>query len=75
MHHGSLLQKCCSLRGKAPGNGCASSPIFTKWFGLGKTTARLASDCRLLGCWWHGLPLSNIVLSVVLLVLSVVLYI
>lgn len=32
---------------------------FTKWFGLSRTAARLASDGRLLGCQWHALPLSN----------------
>lgn len=55
-----MLQKCYWLRGKALGNGCASSPIFTyKWFGLGKTAARTASDHRLLGRQWHAWPLSN----------------
>ena len=54
-----MLQKCYMLREKALGNECASSPIFTKWFGLGKKTTRPASDCRLLGHQWHVLPLSN----------------
>lgn len=69
-----LAPKVSPAERKRLGEGVLAAlflPVFTEWFSLSKTTARLASGCRLLGCRRHALPLSH----VVLLVLSAVLYI
>lgn len=57
-----LAPKVSPAERKRLGEGVPAAPflpVFTEWFGLSKTTARLASGCRLLGCWQHALPLSH----------------